>query len=69
MATTLHRACQEPGSTWFYRTIEALTCPYRESGGVRCEVIGKHDVHKIGSHTISHHQWGNGFPCSSILPE
>jgi hypothetical protein len=67
MSTMLHNACQVNGSTWFYRTKKALTCQHRDSAGIQCEVIGAHTNHKVGSHTISHYQWGNGFSCSSFV--
>jgi len=32
----------------------------------RCEVIGSHDNHQVGEHTIRHSLLGNGYTCSSI---
>lgn len=60
-------ACQEPGTTWSLHTSQLLECEHRESGGVKCEVLGNHEVHQVGNHTISHRQWGNGFPCFGVI--
>lgn len=46
--------------------VDQLTCPHRESGGVQCEVIGSHDRHRVGEHTIQHYHWGNGWSCTNI---
>lgn len=43
-----------------------LTCEFRESGGIRCEVDGPHTVHRIGNHSIFHSRAGNGYSCSYI---
>jgi hypothetical protein len=43
-----------------------LSCTWRESGGYRCEVVGPHEQHKIGEHTIRHSLAGNGHTCSAI---
>jgi hypothetical protein len=59
-------ACQCIASSRFYATTQSLECDYRESGGVRCEVLGVHDRHAWGSHTIEHSRWGNGYHCSSV---
>lgn len=45
---------------------DQLTCPARESGGYQCEVIGPHERHAIGDHTIRHALMGNGYTCRSI---
>lgn len=45
-----------------------LPCGWRESGGYQCEVLGEHDAHKIGEHTINHSLAGNGYPCAAIDP-
>lgn len=60
-------ACQEPGSPWFQATHLLLECEHRESGGVRCEVLGNHEIHEVSNHTVSHRQWGNGFSCEGII--
>jgi hypothetical protein len=31
-----------------------------------CEVIGPHDRHKVGEHTILHVLGGNGYACSAF---
>jgi hypothetical protein len=59
-------ACQCIASSRFHATSQSLECDYRESGGVRCEVLGVHDRHAWGSHTIEHSRWGNGYHCSSV---
>jgi len=43
-----------------------LQCPYRESGGYRCEAQGPHEHHTFGRHTILHAFWGNGNSCNTI---
>jgi hypothetical protein len=49
-----------------HRGTAQLTCPHRESGGYRCEMVGPHDRHQFGRHTIEHARWGNGYACSAI---
>jgi hypothetical protein len=60
------KACQEPGSVWWHGTISALTCPHRDSAGIQCEVLGVHEYHKVGEHTIRHRKIGNGVECQGI---
>jgi hypothetical protein len=43
-----------------------LPCPAVEGGGLRCEVSGPHDLHRIGGHTIAHALAGNGYACSAF---
>lgn len=43
--------------------LDRLTCTARESGGVRCEVIGPHAEHAVGEHTKEHMRAGNGWSC------
>lgn len=50
----------------WYRNVSALACPYRESGGYQCEVVGPHTQHHWGWHTIEHARRGNGYHCAAI---
>ena len=44
--------------------VNELTCEHRSPGAMdRCEVIGDHEDHRVGTHTIYHYLWGNGYPC------
>ncbi len=45
---------------------DALPCPARESGGVRCEREHSDGEHWISPHTIEHALAGNGYPCAMI---
>lgn len=48
-----------------HRNTQQLTCPARESGGYQCEVMGDHEQHAIGEHTIMHALIGNGYSCAT----
>lgn len=41
-------------------------CDYRESGGMRCEVVGPHRKHYWSEHTIAHERMGNGYSCAAV---
>jgi hypothetical protein len=45
----------------------SLPCKATEGGGgYQCEVVGPHERHAIGHHTIHHALAGNGYDCSAI---
>lgn len=48
-----------------HRTSVQVTCTEREARW-RCEVIGPHDRHVVGAHTMVHESMGNGYHCSAI---
>jgi len=43
-----------------------LDCSATESGGLRCEVSGRHERHRISEHTTRHALSGNGYRCTAI---
>lgn len=45
---------------------DQLTCPEYESGGYRCEVLGDHERHAWGEHSVRHARSGNGYSCEAI---
>jgi len=37
-----------------------------DGGYSRCEIIGPHERHQVGRHTIEHALAGNGYACEAI---
>ena len=47
--------------------LSAQACGSREADSIyRCEVIGPHERHLVGRHTIEHSLAGNGFLCEFV---
>lgn len=55
--------CQVSG--WPRRSLQAA-CDGQADSIFKCEVIGPHEEHKVGQHTIWHERYGNGATCSGV---
>lgn len=55
--------CQVNG--WPRRSLQAA-CDGHADSIFKCEVIGPHEHHKVGEHTIWHERYGNGRSCAQI---
>lgn len=63
-------------ATALHKQAEAMRCPWRESGGVQCELADNHESdgldHWISRYTIDVLRFDNGYmppPCSRFLAE